>query len=122
MKLFLIEKTYLIKRETNLKLYRTIPQTYKYLDKELLTLKGEIECEVPHHLLDTFNGKLIIDDKTFSLEAKQLLLRVIYKKKFFEKSFLLTKSFFIFKREQEFETLLMFLELLFMLVLTQNYL
>lgn len=63
-----------------------------------MKLKGEIECEIPHHLLDTFNGKLIIGDKTYSLDSRQLLLRVFFSFQFSQ--FVFPNSLFFLKKKK----------------------
>ncbi|XP_065355630.1 probable phospholipid-transporting ATPase IA isoform X1 [Calliphora vicina] len=63
--------------ETNLKIRQGVPATAKLLEtKDLIELKGVVECELPNRLLYEFNGVLKEHDKqSVSLGPDQILQR-----------------------------------------------
>ncbi len=66
---------YLNSSEGNLKTYRALKETAKL--RSIWKLKARIECEEPNPHIGTFNGRIIIDGKSYSLDHSQLLLRVL---------------------------------------------
>lgn len=50
--------------ETNLKIRQGLPETSQYIEtKDLMHLKGTIECELPNRLIYDFVGSLKLVDK-----------------------------------------------------------
>jgi hypothetical protein len=64
-------------RETNLKTFRSLPETAEFEEKDLITLSGTIEVESPTNNLYSFRGNITTPSiSTTGLNEKQLLLRV----------------------------------------------
>eukprot|EP01117_Protostelium_nocturnum_P007419 TRINITY_DN2655_c0_g1_i1.p1 TRINITY_DN2655_c0_g1~~TRINITY_DN2655_c0_g1_i1.p1 ORF type:complete len:1150 (+),score=424.12 TRINITY_DN2655_c0_g1_i1:83-3532(+) len=61
--------------ETNLKVLKALEGTSSIAEDDLCRLRGSVECEEPHALFYTFHARLRLEDKTFALDTKQLLLR-----------------------------------------------
>lgn len=64
-------------RETNLKCRQVLPETAVLLDdiRKLSSFYGEIHCEAPNNNLSRFEGTLIWNNKTYSLDNDKMLLR-----------------------------------------------
>jgi hypothetical protein len=55
---------------------RAIPETAKYTPDTITQVQAKVACEAPHHNLYVFNANITLEDKVFSIDVKQLLLRV----------------------------------------------
>lgn len=61
--------------ESNLKQLKAIKETNNMKEEDFCRLRGTVECEEPHPLFYTFHARLRINDNTYALDTKQLLLR-----------------------------------------------
>lgn len=61
--------------ESNLKMLRAIPETAPFKPETISQVQAKIACEAPHHNLYVFNANITYQEKTHSIDVKQLLLR-----------------------------------------------
>eukprot|EP01113_Clastostelium_recurvatum_P002109 TRINITY_DN1087_c0_g1_i3.p1 TRINITY_DN1087_c0_g1~~TRINITY_DN1087_c0_g1_i3.p1 ORF type:complete len:1128 (-),score=322.94 TRINITY_DN1087_c0_g1_i3:54-3437(-) len=66
--------------ETNLKIHRALPETFRITLQDIANMRGQVECDVPHPNLYKFKGALTVQNPSgesvrVSLSEKQLMLR-----------------------------------------------
>jgi hypothetical protein len=59
-----------------LKVRKAIKETAYIQENELHRLRGTVDCDKPRPELEVFWANVNIEDKTYSLDSRQLLLRV----------------------------------------------